>query len=81
MFIEKCNGGLPYWVDESAKEVREKFPCPKGYRELEFGEDLEFAIDRLTLKEIKVSRWSEWGAELYDVTQCGVGFFWFVAKI
>lgn len=81
MIVEKCPDGLPYWVDECAKRVREKFPCPKGYRELEFGEDIEFAIDRLTLKEIKVSRWSEWGAELYDVTNHGVGFFWFVAKI
>lgn len=81
--IKKCVGGLPK-MDRYHTDVFAKFPCPAGYRELVFGEDLEYVYDRITLRKKKIAFWNEWGGQIYEATANGsIGeyYIWFVAKV
>lgn len=80
----KCVDGLPLGMDHYHKEIFKKFPCPTGYRELVFGEDVENVYDRITLRPIKIAFWDEWGGQLYHTETNGSHgeyYVWYVVKV
>lgn len=82
--IRKCDGGTPFGIDRYHKTVFTKFPCPTGYRELVFGENVDIIYDRITLCPKKISFWDEWGGQIYVATANGSHgeyYIWFIVKI